>query len=269
MQDRTTIVSKLTDRTGHRRPLGLAVSGGLLGVALGVLTLSGGAAEPDDAAAAGLPASVAAAPTVERTSSSGPNEAPVLVSDPVGPLPPEVDDPEAWVVREAPAEEEDDDERDAALPEPGEPFEADRPVRIVIPAIDVDETVVETGLLSSGAMEVADFGLAGWYGLGPKPGEVGPAVIAAHVSSVAGPDVFYRLDELEESDEIRVEDADGATHVFTVTDSELQPKVELPTERIWSDDDEPVLRLITCGGEFDAAARSHVANVIVYAEQAR
>ncbi len=267
MQDRTTIVSKLTDRTGHRRPLGLAVSGGLLGVALGVLTLSGGAGEPDDAVAAGLPASVAAAPTVERTSSSGPSEAPVLLSDPVGPLPPEVDDPDAWRLRQSPAQNESTEDK-AAGGERHDDFQADRPVRIVIPAIEVDETVIETGLLPSGAMEVADFGLAGWYGLGPKPGEVGPAVIAAHVSSVAGPDVFYRLDELEEGDEIRIEDADGAEHAFTVTDRELQPKDQLPTERIWSEDDEPVLRLITCGGEFDPAARSHLANVIVYAEHA-
>ena len=259
-------MSKPTGHAGRRWAAGLAAAGGLLVLGLAVL-LTTGAGEPEDGAVVeGLPASAAAAPS----SAPEPPSPPVELSDPVGPLPPEVDDPEAWVVREAPAEEEgeEDDERDAARPETDEPFEADRPVRIVIPAIDVDETVVETGLLSSGAMEVADFGLAGWYGLGPKPGEVGPAVIAAHVSSVAGPDVFYRLDELEEGDEIRVEDADGAEHVFTVTDSELQPKVELPTERIWSEDDEPVLRLITCGGEFDPAARSHLSNVIVYAEHA-
>ena len=256
-------MSKTTGQAGRRWAAGLAAAGGLLTIGLAVL-LTTGAGEPEDGAVvAGLPASAAAAPP----SAPEPTLPPVELSDPVGPLPPEVDDPKAWIVREAPAEE-DDDERDAALPEPDEVFEADRPVRIVIPAIDVDETVVETGMLSSGAMEVADFGLAGWYGLGPKPGEVGPAVIAAHVSSVAGPDVFYRLKELEEGDEILVEDAGGAEHVFTVTDSELELKVELPTDRIWSEDDEPVLRLITCGGEFDPAARSHLSNVIVYAEHA-
>ena len=259
-------MSKPTGHAGRRWAAGLAAAGGLLAIGLAVLLITGAGEPEDGAVVAGLPASAAAAPP----SAPEPTSPPVELSDPVGPLPPEIDDPDAWVVHESTVrpDEQEREEDEAAVAGPHEVYEADRPVRIVIPAIDVDETVVETGLLSSGAMEVADFGLAGWYGLGPKPGEVGPAVIAAHVSSVAGPDVFYRLDELEEGDEIRVEDADGAEHVFTVTDSELQPKVELPTERIWSEDDEPVLRLITCGGEFDPAARSHLSNVIVYAEHA-
>ena len=142
------------------------------------------------------------------------------------------------------------------------------PVRLVIPAIDVDPPVVPVGLLASGAMAVPDFGLAGWYEPGPLVGEPGPAVIAAHVSSTAGPDVFAGLVDLAPGDEIAVETASGGRHVFVAAASEQLPKEQLPTDRIWSDDDEPVLRLITCGGEFDAAARSHRDNVIVYAEQA-
>ena len=155
---------------------------------------------------------------------------------------------------------------------PTEPAEAApapaSPARVVIPAIDVDSEVIDVGLLPDGAMEVPDFGLAGWYELGPKPGEVGPAVITAHVDSRDGPDVFFRLDELEEGDEIHVEDADGQVETFAVTGSELTPKDELPTERIWSNEDAPVLRLITCGGEFDRSARSYLSNTIVYADHA-
>lgn len=156
--------------------------------------------------------------------------------------------------------------------EPSEPAVAEdgpaRPVRVTIPAIDVDAEIVDVGLLADGAMEVPDFGLAGWYELGPKPGEVGPAVIAAHVDSRDGPDVFFRLDELESGDEIIVEDADGGVETFAVTERELTPKDELPTERIWSSEDAAVLRLITCGGDFDRSARSYVSNTIVYADHA-
>ncbi len=156
--------------------------------------------------------------------------------------------------------------------EPTEPAVAEdgpaSPVRVVIPAIDVDAEIIDVGLLPDGAMEVPDFGLAGWYELGPKPGEVGPAVIAAHVDSRDGPDVFFRLDELEPGNEIVVEDADGGVETFTVTSSELTPKDELPTERIWSSEDAPVLRLITCGGDFDRSARSYLSNTIVYADHA-
>ena len=140
------------------------------------------------------------------------------------------------------------------------------PARVLVPSIEVDAELVSVGLLEDGAMAVPDFGLAGWYELGPRPGEPGPAVIAAHVDSLDGPDVFYRLDELEPGDEIHVVDVGGEVATFAVSGSELVDKDALPTDRIWNDEDEPVLRLITCGGEFDRAARSYQSNVVVYAD---
>jgi LPXTG-site transpeptidase (sortase) family protein len=142
------------------------------------------------------------------------------------------------------------------------------PVRIVIPAIEVDAEVIQTGLLPDGAMAVPDFGLAGAYELGPMPGEPGPAVIAAHVDSRAGPDVFFRLKEMEPGDEIHVHTADGEVITFIAEDKEMTDKDELPTERIWNDTTEPVLRLITCGGDFDRSIRHYTHNWTVYASQA-
>jgi sortase (surface protein transpeptidase) len=143
-----------------------------------------------------------------------------------------------------------------------------KPVRVVIPAIDVDADLVALGLNDDGSMEVPDFGLAGWYEPGPRPGEPGPAVIAAHVDSVSGPDVFFRLRDLTAGDKIRVEHADGSDTTFVVKDSEQQLKVDLPVERIWKDTDNVVLSLITCGGDFDTSERSYLSNLIVYAAAA-
>jgi sortase (surface protein transpeptidase) len=142
------------------------------------------------------------------------------------------------------------------------------PVRVVIPAIDVAADLVGLGLNDDQSMEVPNFGLAGWYEPGPRPGEPGPAVIAAHVDSVDGPDVFFRLKDLTRGDRISVELADGSTEEFVVRRSEQQLKQQLPVERIWNDTDEVVLRLITCGGEFDPNERSYESNVIVYAAAA-
>ena len=149
-----------------------------------------------------------------------------------------------------------------------EPSTAAKPVRVVIPAIDVDADLVALGLNDDGSMEVPDFGRAGWYEPGPRPGEPGPAVIAAHVDSVSGPDVFFRLRELAAGDKIRVEHADGSDTTFVVENSEQQLKTDLPVERIWDDTDNVVLRLITCGGEFDTSERSYLSNLIVYAAAA-
>lgn len=183
----------------------------------------------------------------------------------------ELDERDAWsehARREGPSgfgeagEASSDEDDDADAPAPG------APVRIAIPAIGVDDEVVAVGLLDDGAMAVPDFGLAGWYDLGPKPGDLGPAVIAAHVDSRDGPDVFYGLHELQPGDAIHVHDARGRTETFTVTDREQAPKDALPADRIWHDapPDAPTLRLITCGGTFDHAQRSYQDNIIVYAD---
>jgi sortase (surface protein transpeptidase) len=150
-------------------------------------------------------------------------------------------------------------------PEPEPPQGVQHPARIRIAAIGVDAPLVGVGLLDNGEMEVPDPGLAGWYDLGPVPGAAGPSVIAAHVDSYEGPDVFFRLRELEPGDEIEVHGADGDVAVFTVEHSEQELKYELPADRIWNDTTEPVLRLITCGGEFDRSRRSYRSNIIVYA----
>lgn len=164
----------------------------------------------------------------------------------------------AEALAEAPAEATPE-----AEPEP--PPGVQQPARIRIPAIEVDAPIVGVGLLDSGEMEVPDPGLAGWYDLGPRPGAPGPSVIAAHVDSYRGPDVFYRLRELEPGDVIEVHGAGGDIARFVVESSEQELKEALPADRIWNDTTEPVLRLITCGGDFDRSRRSYRSNIIVYA----
>jgi sortase (surface protein transpeptidase) len=149
--------------------------------------------------------------------------------------------------------------------EPGE--DVAEPTGVRIPAIGVEQaSLTELGLKDDGAMEVPDFGDAGWYERGPKPGEPGGAVIAAHYDSTDGPDVFYDLAELERGDVVEVDAADGRTGVWRVVDSEQTPKDELPGDRLWPGGDEPQLALITCGGVFDDSTGHYTHNEIVYAE---
>lgn len=145
--------------------------------------------------------------------------------------------------------------------------EIGQPERVTIPAIGVDAKLVPVGLEKDGAVQTPEFGLAGWYEPGPRPGDRGAAVLLAHVDSkAAGPDVFHRLHELTAGDRVSVRYHD-ATATFVVTDTEQVAKSALPTKRIWGATKRPVLRLITCGGEFDPAAHSYRDNVIVYADR--
>lgn len=143
-----------------------------------------------------------------------------------------------------------------------------QPHRVVIPAINVDVELVRLGLQADGAMEVPAFGSAGWYTEGPEPGHPGPAVIAAHFDSRAGPDVFHRLGDLTAGDGIHVVYDSGDQVTFLVHSREQTPKDELPVDAIWPTTDERLLTLITCGGEFDSSVRHYRDNVIVYATQA-
>jgi sortase (surface protein transpeptidase) len=135
-----------------------------------------------------------------------------------------------------------------------------------VPRIDVDSRLARLGLAADGALETpADYGQAGWYDGGPAPGDVGPAVLAGHVDSTAGPAVFWRLGELVAGDEVLVDRADGSTARFTVTRVERHPKSAFPTDKVYGPTPDAQLRLVTCGGEFDRSQRSYRDNVVVFA----
>jgi sortase (surface protein transpeptidase) len=141
-------------------------------------------------------------------------------------------------------------------------------VSIAIPVVGVDARVAPVGLRADRTIEVPGVDLAGWYELGPRPGEPGPAVIVGHVDSRRGPAVFFRLGELRRGDRIVIGLQGGGARSFLVERVERRPKSALPTQRIWARTRRPVLRLITCGGTFDRSTGHYRDNVIVYAATA-
>lgn len=106
---------------------------------------------------------------------------------------------------------------------------------------------------------------AGWFADGVQPGQRGPAVIAGHVDSKAGPAVFFRLADLGVGDEVLVDRADGSRLRFTVTARAQYPKDEFPVDMVYGPEPEPALRLVTCGGSFDGEVSSYRDNIVVFA----
>ncbi len=144
------------------------------------------------------------------------------------------------------------------------------PVRLRIPALGVDSPLPPLGRAPDRTIEVpVDFGVAGWFADGPRPGQAGPAVILGHVDSDTGPGVFHRLAQLAPGAEVTVQRADGSTVAFRVTDVQRVPKAGFPTQAVYGPSLRPSLRLVTCGGRFDPARRSYDDNVIVYADPTR
>jgi len=141
------------------------------------------------------------------------------------------------------------------------------PVRLRIPSIGVDTSLVRLGLAPDGSIAAPTrWELAGWYEQGPRPGQPAPAVIAGHVDSRSGPAVFYRLRELPPGARVYVERADGSTIRFRVTESRRVAKSAFPADLVYSPTLQPVLRLVTCGGTFDATTGHYRDNIVVSAE---
>ena len=140
------------------------------------------------------------------------------------------------------------------------------PVKIRIESIGASAPVDPLGLNRDGTLQVPkDYQRAGYYVGRPAPGSVGPAIIAAHVDSKAGPAVFYRLRDLEPGAEVVVTRKDGSDVVFIVDRIEQHPKDAFPTEAVYGSTEGATLRLITCGGSFNKRSGHYRDNLIAYA----
>lgn len=144
-----------------------------------------------------------------------------------------------------------------------------QPTRIRIPRIGVDAPTVPLGLDRNQQIAVPPLDQAkttGWYKLGPSPGEVGTAVVVGHVDSRAtGRAVFYRLGALKPGDIIEVPRKDGKKARFVVDGVARYPKKKLPLNLVYGHTGKAQLRVITCGGDYDKAAKSYKDNIVVFA----
>ncbi|WP_100374243.1 class F sortase [Bacillus sp. FJAT-45037] len=142
-----------------------------------------------------------------------------------------------------------------------------QPSRIQIPSIEVDARTEEVGVLDNGEMGVPEeIDQVGWFEPGTKPGNVGNAVMAGHVDSRTGPAIFFRLDELEEGDEVIVSSDSDETYTFVVTGKESYPYDSAPIAEIFGRSDTRNLNLITCTGTFNRSVGTHEERLVVFTE---
>jgi len=141
-----------------------------------------------------------------------------------------------------------------------------RPVRIAVPAIGVSAPLIPLGLNPDRTMQTPkSYSVAGWFRPGPEPGEVGAAIVVGHVDSHNGPGVFYRLRALRRGDRIGITLVTGRKLQFIVTSSRDVSKQHFPAALVYRHTRRSTLRLVTCGGRFDASTGHYVNNHIVFA----
>ena len=134
-----------------------------------------------------------------------------------------------------------------------------------IPAIGVDVSLPTLGLNADHTVQVpTDFQQAGWFGLGPSPGQTGSAVILGHVDSYTGPAVFFQIRKLRAGDQVNVSLADGAIAHFEVSAVAMYAKDQFPAQQVYAPHGGSALQLVTCGGTFDTHTRSYLSNIVAY-----
>lgn len=142
------------------------------------------------------------------------------------------------------------------------------PVRVTVPTLDIESSLVHLRLDAGGSLQVPDdYSKAGWYVDGPFPGKANgpPALIVGHVDSTTGPAVFFSLRDIEKGAEVRVDREDSATAVFRVVSAKQYPKTSLPVDELYAPRQPAELVLITCTGEFDEQTNSYLDNFVVTA----
>ena len=142
------------------------------------------------------------------------------------------------------------------------------PIRIKIPQIGVDGFLESVGLTSEGAMDAPKNPANGaWFNLGPRPGEIGNAVLAGHFGWKDNrPAVFDNLHKLQKGDKLYVEDANGVTVVFVVRESRRYDPQADTTDVFISSDGTEHLILITCEGVWNKAEKSYSKRLVVFAD---
>jgi LPXTG-site transpeptidase (sortase) family protein len=144
------------------------------------------------------------------------------------------------------------------------------PIRLEIPAIQVNAIIEQVGTTPEGAMAVpSDTKNVGWYNLGPHPGEHGSAVIAGHYDGIQGTKgVFEKLHMLKAGDKLYVEDMSGKRKSFIVRQSRsYNPNADASV--VFGQSSGNHLNLITCEGIWDQTQKRYSKRLVIFADASR
>ncbi|KJY16069.1 MULTISPECIES: class F sortase [unclassified Streptomyces] len=158
----------------------------------------------------------------------------------------------------------------AGLPAAHAPVAGSLPQRVDVPSIGIQAPVVSRGLDKDGAIEPPSYdspGTVGWWGQGVQPGAAGTALMVGHVDTRSKPAVFYGLSSAQAGDKVRVVRADGSVVEFTIEDVRVYERAAFDAHKAYGPRvaGRAELRLVTCGGTYDKAAKEYTANVVVSA----
>ncbi len=138
------------------------------------------------------------------------------------------------------------------------------PTRVEIPSVGIDSPIAGMGVNKKGEMDVPDgtSNTVGWYKYGTIPGEIGSAVLDAHVYAA-----FSKLKKVTVGSDIYVTSGTKTLH-FIVTEIETYALKNVSPELLFNRRDSRRLNLITCAGTYIPSLGTYNKRLVVYAELA-
>ena len=142
------------------------------------------------------------------------------------------------------------------------------PVRLQIPTIGVDALIEDALITPDGRMDVpANSVNVAWFALGPKPGDIGSAVVGGHYGIENNiPFVFYNLNKLVVGDKIFVVNDKGQTIAFQVREIKSFDQNADATSVFVSTDGLAHLNLVTCEGVWNKVDDNYPSRLVIFAD---
>lgn len=160
--------------------------------------------------------------------------------------------------------------RPTATPQPiPSPVSPQPAVRLLIPSIGLDASIITLGVDPDGTMQAPEAPLdVAWYNFSSQPNGGGNVVLSGHFDFANyGPAIFFDLESLQPGAEVQLLLADGDTAIYLVSSIERYDSTSAPVAEIVGPTDSEIVTLITCDGFFDINASEFDRRLVVRAER--
>jgi LPXTG-site transpeptidase (sortase) family protein len=138
--------------------------------------------------------------------------------------------------------------------------------RVQLPALGVEAPIVRVGIDSSQRMVVPTNARdIAWLDQGGIPGRTQNVVLAGHIAYSRAAGSFNRIRDLQPGDDVILRIDDKTLRYRVVWNCQFHRDTTL-ADRIMGYTTVPSVTLISCGGVFDTAARTHTDRITVRAE---
>jgi hypothetical protein len=142
-------------------------------------------------------------------------------------------------------------------------------MKVRVPALGINAPVQPVGIDRDGNMAVPSTAFtAGWYRLGPAPGQSGDAVLTCHNTwSGASRALCYNLHTVSVGADVETQNVGGGVHHWTIESIQRVPFSARPAG-LFATTGPPRLSIITCDGDWDPVHQTYAFRLIVNARLA-